>query len=88
MVLAELANTQIHHIVNHRFQIKGSDAEISETFQIEAANIDRRGQIQLLIRRNIGTTNESVSWVSFHAFEVWLQLNGDAVVTEQVDTHQ
>lgn len=89
MVLADLANTQIHQIVNHRFQINNSDNELEETFQIEAASIDRRGQIQLLVRRNIGTSNEVISWISFHAFEVWLQLNGKAVVTEQeVDIDQ
>ena len=64
-------------IVDQAFTYTIRDQEHTEkvhTLKVEAANTNRRGDTQLLVRKWDEKGNETMQWVDFNTFAIWWQL--------------
>lgn len=66
-------------IVNHAFSytVKGEDnSEEVHSMKVEAANINRKGDTQLLVSKSDEKGNSRMQWIDFETFNIWWQLYG------------
>lgn len=68
----------VAQLINHTYTLNGdSDTAIT----IEAANVDRYGNMLLLIRKS-EANHEHMEWVALNTFMIWLNLNQAEMIVD------
>lgn len=79
MNTAKINGQTVAQIVNHKFTVPSGEGQTRNSINIEAANINRFGKVQLLVRKDADSPNESLQWIGLDTFNFWLQMNAGKV---------